>query len=184
MSNDASQKPCEDNEAKRLSRRIKKRLWIRRFRREHPEARKRKYEKLKADPKRYARYLATAKRWRKAHPDYQRLWAQSHPQSHSLARKAYVAAWKAAHPERQAEYARRWRKRRGMNVSGKKRLRHDESLQLMHGFAQPFSTRQFALHVGITCGGACNLFRTLAAAGKLYVVRQEGKVRLYQVRIL
>jgi hypothetical protein len=128
MNDDIRNETTTAQEAKRLAHKIRNRLWARRFRSEHPDARVHEYQKLKADPERYARHLANAKRWRDAHPanakrwkdahpDYQRLWRERNPGSTNAARKTYIVAWKATHPERQREYSRRWR------------MKQDESLR-------------------------------------------------------
>jgi hypothetical protein len=144
------------------------------------EASRRQYLALKADPLRYARHLNNVKRWRQAHPDYHRRWKTRHPEQYA-ARKGYISAWKAAHPERQREYERRWKLKQGITVGGRKCLTHEESIQKMREIPQPFSSKQFALHVGITHRGACNLFKTLTAAGKIQVVRNQRWARLYEV---
>jgi len=144
------------------------------------EASRRQYLALKADPVRYARHLNNVKRWRQAHPDYHRRWRTKHPE-HYAARKGYIAAWKAAHPERQREYTRRWKLKQGITVGGRKCLTHDESLRKMREIPQPFSAKQFALHIGITHRGACNLFKALTAAGKIQVTKKERWARLYEV---
>lgn len=103
------------------------------------------------------------------------------PTEQIAARKRYIAAWKAAHPERQREYNRRWQLKRSIKVGGKKWLIHDQSLQKMQELPQPFSAKQYALHVGITHQGAGNLFKTLIVAGKIKVVKKEGCARLCEV---
>jgi hypothetical protein len=174
--NDDSDYPTKAGEkAERLNRKSKDPL-----RGHRREASRRQYLALKADPERYARRLNNVKRWREAHPNYQRLWRRRHPEQYA-ARKSYIAAWKAAHPERQREYSRRWNLKHNIKVGSRKWLTHDESLQKMRGIPQPFSAKQFALQNGITHGGACNLFRTLTAAGKIQVVRKQRWTRLYEV---
>jgi hypothetical protein len=135
---------------------------------------------LKADPERYAHYLNYVNRWREAHPDYQRLWRERHPETRNAARKSFIAAWKAAQPERQRDYARRWNLKHGIKVGSREKwLSHDQNLQKMRETPQPFSAKRSELHVGITHGGARNLFRILTAAGNIQVVRKEHWARLY-----
>jgi hypothetical protein len=104
-----------------------------------------------------------------------------HPVSQNLARKSYIAAWKAAHPDRQREYSRRWKLKQGRKVGSRKWLSHDESLQKMREIPQPFSAKQFALHTGITHGGACNLFKALKEAGKIQVIKKLRWARFYEI---
>ena len=144
------------------------------------EAKGRKYLKLKADPERYARYLNNVKRWNEAHPRDHRLWRQRHPEQYA-AHKSYVKDWKAAHPERQREYSRRRRLKQGFKVGSKPWLTHDESLQKMLELPPPFTARQFAILVGITHGGACNLFKALVMAGSIRIVGKERWARLYEI---
>lgn len=103
------------------------------------------------------------------------------PTEQIAARKSYIAAWKAAHPERQREYNRRWQLKRRIKVGDKKWLTHGQSLQKMQELPPPFSAKQYAVHVGITHQGACNLFNTLIVAGKIKVVKKEGCAQLCEV---
>ena len=175
--NDKSDHPINVLEkAENLIGKSKTPLW-----RSRREASRRKYLRLKADPERYARYLNNVKRWNKAHPQDHRRWRERHPEQYA-AHKSYVAAWKAAHPERQLEYTRRWKVKQGIKVGSREKcLSHDQSLQKMREIPQPFSAKQFALHIGITNGGACNLFRALLMAGSIQLVKKERWTRLYQV---
>src|SRR3974390_2314143 len=113
--------------------------------------------------------------------EHQGVKAEAPPRSQNLARKSYIAAWKAAHPERQREYTRRWRLKQGVKVSKRKWLTHAESLKKMQEIPQPFSSKQFAMLTGITHGGACNLFNALIAAGKIQFVKKLQCARFYEI---
>ena len=176
MHNDISHNNTDGEEAKRLTPPTEERLKSGPFGR---EARAHEYQKAEAGPA-YASRSECIRRFKEEQLRRLRLRAIG-PAEQIAARKSYIAAWKAAHPERQREYNRRWQLKRRIKVGDKKWLTHGQSLQKMQELPPPFSAKQYAVHVGITHQGACNLFNTLIVAGKIKVVKKEGCAQLCEV---